>query len=206
MNVAAILSAKGNTVEVVGPDVPVNVAVHRMSTRGIGSLGERNFRQLVIDGARKLGLEPVTDQEARDKALVGVGDAERMILVENDCIVRIEAESDATFLPLALAMQLYGAKRSPLDVDVELFDGGDDDVMAVRLAPQHGREEAHHFPPQYRPSFMIPGAVGGNSHRRNAAMLRMPLIHWRQLAFVDQLLQGGEAYPLKVDGRMSFGH
>ena len=38
MNVAAILSAKGNTVEVVGPDIPVTVAVHRMSTRGIGSL------------------------------------------------------------------------------------------------------------------------------------------------------------------------
>ena len=38
MNVAAILSAKGNTVEVVHPDTPVTVAVHRMSTRGIGSL------------------------------------------------------------------------------------------------------------------------------------------------------------------------
>jgi len=38
MNVAAILSAKGNTVEVVGPDVPVTIAVHRMATRGIGSL------------------------------------------------------------------------------------------------------------------------------------------------------------------------
>jgi CBS domain-containing protein len=38
MNVAAILSAKGNTVEVVGPDTPVTVAVHRMSTRSIGSL------------------------------------------------------------------------------------------------------------------------------------------------------------------------
>ena len=38
MNVAAILSAKGNTVEVVHPDTPVTVAVHRMATRGIGSL------------------------------------------------------------------------------------------------------------------------------------------------------------------------
>ena len=38
MNVAAILSAKGNTVEVVGPDAPVTVAVHRMATRNIGSL------------------------------------------------------------------------------------------------------------------------------------------------------------------------
>ena len=38
MNVAAILSAKGNTVEVVGPETPVTVAVHRMATRGIGSL------------------------------------------------------------------------------------------------------------------------------------------------------------------------
>ncbi len=38
MNVAAILSAKGNMVEVVSPDTPITVAVHRMSTRGIGSL------------------------------------------------------------------------------------------------------------------------------------------------------------------------
>jgi len=38
MNVAAILAAKGNTVEVVHPDTPVTVAVHRMSTRVIGSL------------------------------------------------------------------------------------------------------------------------------------------------------------------------
>ena len=38
MNVAAILAAKGNTVEVVGPDTPVTVAVHRMATRNIGSL------------------------------------------------------------------------------------------------------------------------------------------------------------------------
>ena len=38
MNVAAILSAKGNTVEVVGPETPVTVAVHRMATRAIGSL------------------------------------------------------------------------------------------------------------------------------------------------------------------------
>lgn len=38
MHVAAILSAKGATVEVVGPDTPVTVAVHRMTSRGIGSL------------------------------------------------------------------------------------------------------------------------------------------------------------------------
>jgi CBS domain-containing protein len=38
MHVAAILSAKGATVEVVGPDTPVSVAVHRMASRGIGSL------------------------------------------------------------------------------------------------------------------------------------------------------------------------
>jgi CBS domain-containing protein len=38
MNVAAILSAKGNTVEVVHPDTPITVAVHRMSTRTIGCL------------------------------------------------------------------------------------------------------------------------------------------------------------------------
>jgi CBS domain-containing protein len=38
MHVAAILSAKGATVEVVGPETPLTVAVHRMVSRGIGSL------------------------------------------------------------------------------------------------------------------------------------------------------------------------
>jgi CBS domain-containing protein len=38
MHVAAILSAKGATVEVVGPETPLSVAVHRMTSRGIGSL------------------------------------------------------------------------------------------------------------------------------------------------------------------------
>jgi CBS domain-containing protein len=38
MHVAAILSAKGATVEVVGPETPVTVAVHRMASLGIGSL------------------------------------------------------------------------------------------------------------------------------------------------------------------------
>jgi CBS domain-containing protein len=38
MHVAAILSAKGATVEVVSPETPVSVAVHRMASRGIGSL------------------------------------------------------------------------------------------------------------------------------------------------------------------------
>jgi CBS domain-containing protein len=38
MHVAAILSTKGATVEVVGPETPLTVAVHRMTSRGIGSL------------------------------------------------------------------------------------------------------------------------------------------------------------------------
>lgn len=38
MNVAAILSSKGSTVEVVGPETLASVAVHRMATRNIGCL------------------------------------------------------------------------------------------------------------------------------------------------------------------------
>ena len=38
MNVAAILSSKGTTVEVVGPETLAGVAVHRMASRGIGCL------------------------------------------------------------------------------------------------------------------------------------------------------------------------
>ncbi len=38
MNVAAILSSKGSTVEVVGPETLASVAVHRMASRNIGCL------------------------------------------------------------------------------------------------------------------------------------------------------------------------
>ena len=38
MNVASILSTKGATVEVVGPDTLASVAVHRMASRSIGCL------------------------------------------------------------------------------------------------------------------------------------------------------------------------
>lgn len=38
MNVASILSTKGATVEVVGPDTLAGVAIHRMASRGIGCL------------------------------------------------------------------------------------------------------------------------------------------------------------------------
>lgn len=38
MNVASILSTKGATVEVVGPDTLATVAVHRMASRNIGCL------------------------------------------------------------------------------------------------------------------------------------------------------------------------
>ena len=38
MNVATILSTKGSTVEVVGPETLVSVAIHRMSGRSIGCL------------------------------------------------------------------------------------------------------------------------------------------------------------------------
>ena len=38
VNVASILSTKGSTVEVVGPETLASVAVHRMATRGIGCL------------------------------------------------------------------------------------------------------------------------------------------------------------------------
>ena len=38
MNVATILSTKGSTVEVVGPETLVSVAVHRMAGRNIGCL------------------------------------------------------------------------------------------------------------------------------------------------------------------------
>jgi CBS domain-containing protein len=38
VNVAAILSSKGTTVEVVGPETLASVAVHRMASRGIGCL------------------------------------------------------------------------------------------------------------------------------------------------------------------------
>ena len=126
-------------------------------------------------------------------------DAQRMLGVEDDGVAAVEPEGDAAIAPFAFALHLDRAEGGAFDLDVELFDGRDQHVAAVGLAPEHGREQPDHRRPADRRALVIPGAVARDPHARMAAVLGIPLIDRRQPALVDQLLQLGEAESLKVD-------
>ena len=76
--------------------------------------------------------------------------------------------------PVAFAGHLDRPEGGGLDLDLELLDRGHQHVAAVGLAPQDGREQAHHRRPADRRAVMIPGAVAGDAHPRMAAALGIP--------------------------------
>uniref|UniRef100_A0A0N5A026 NAD-specific glutamate dehydrogenase n=1 Tax=Parastrongyloides trichosuri TaxID=131310 RepID=A0A0N5A026_PARTI len=72
-------------------------------------------------------------------------------------------------------------KRQVLDPDLQLL-GGRDQMIAVRVLPQHRREQPHQFGAANGRAFMDPHAVGADQDVDVAAMLRMPQVHRRQAA------------------------
>jgi CBS domain-containing protein len=114
MNVAAILSAKGNTVEVVGPDAPITVAVHRMATRNIGSLvvvgpddqlvgvvGERDIvRAVERHGARF--------QELRVRDVVNTGMATCTVTDDLAEVMRRMTATRSRHMPVLEGAQVVG--------------------------------------------------------------------------------------------------
>jgi len=87
VNVAAILSSKGTTVEVVGPETLASVAVHRMASRSIGCLvvvgaddqllgvlAERDVVRAIDRHGDGLSRLHVKDVMARNPATCAVGD------------------------------------------------------------------------------------------------------------------------------------
>jgi hypothetical protein len=111
----------------------------------------------------------------------------------------IECEGDVLIMTFSLDAHAVRAKGGRFDVDVEHFDGSDENMAAVRLPPQYGRKEPNHRGPSNWCSLVIPGAVAGDTHARMPAMLGIPLIDRRQTALLDELLQLSEAYALKLD-------
>ena len=97
-------------------------------------------------------------------------------------------------------------KAVALHLDVKLLDGRHRYMPAVRLAPQHGREQPHHCRPSDRRSLVIPGAIARDAHPRIAAALRVPLVDRRKPALRDQPLQLGEADAVKIDRWPALGH
>src|SRR5215211_2227583 len=85
--------------------------------RGPVSLFERNLGKLVIDAARKLGLEPVADFDARRWAVRRFHHSDRIGRPDNDPIAAVEPEGDASITARAFGLHLRGAERRRFDVD-----------------------------------------------------------------------------------------
>ena len=75
-----------------------------------GLFGERNLGELVIKRTRQLGLEPVADEHARRRTLIGGGDPQGMPGAEDHRVTAVEAEGDAAIAPFAFALHLERAE------------------------------------------------------------------------------------------------
>src|SRR3546814_9264649 len=84
-------------------------------------------------------------------------------------IVGVEAEDQLARPPLPLALHLDGTEGHVLDRDGKLFGRGDEDVAAVGLAAQDGREEPDHRRAIDATALMIPTAVDRKSTRLNSS-------------------------------------
>lgn len=99
---------------------------------------EGNFGELIIDGPTQRGLEAVPDLHSR--RLVPVGREKPMACTDDHRIAAIQLESDPSIAPGSIGFHLDGTERGEFDIDVELLDGSHERVIAVRLAPENGRE------------------------------------------------------------------
>ena len=123
-----------------------------------------------------------------------------------DRVSAVEREGDALIAAVAFADHLDRAEGGRFNLDVELLDGGDEDVTAIGLAAQNGREQADHRGAPDWLSVMIPGAVARDAHPEFAAALGVPSLDRRQAALLDQLLKLVEADPLKLDRWAALRH
>src|SRR5207302_497779 len=104
-------------------------AVAPHAARGAAA-GERELGKLIINSARKLGLEPVPNDEARRGADWGVDDVEAVVTAEDQRVAAIEPERDALVAAFAVAGHLDRPERRGLDIDVELLRRRDQHVTA----------------------------------------------------------------------------
>ena len=170
------------------------------------ALGKRDVGEFIIKRAGKLGLEPVADREARTGTVGGGDDDERMRRAGDDRVAAVEPETEAAGFTLALAGHFERAQGGRFDLNGQFLGRGDEDVAAVWLAPEDGREQAHHRLAPDRIALMIPGAIAGDAHVRIAAVGGMPLVDRGTRARLDR---GGERIePLsgEVDRGAGLGH
>ena len=168
--------------------------------------GQRKLGQLIIYGPCQLGLEPVTDKQARGGTGGRIDHLQRVIGVENHGVSTVEAEGDAVALSFALAAHLDGSESGGLDLDVELLCRRDEHMTAVGLTPEDGREQPDHRRAPDRAALMVPGPVASDAHARISATFRIPAVDRRQATLVDQPLQLGKGHSLKIDRRTALGH
>ena len=104
----------------------------------------------------------------------------------------IEAKGERGVPADTLRLHFDRDKGGVLDRDVELFDGRDQDIAAVGLATQDGREQPHHFLAPDRRAHVEPCPVACDPHVAVAAMRRIPLRDRRQASLAREPGHVGE--------------
>src|SRR5438309_416337 len=174
--------------------------------RRVAAGGERELGKLIIDRARQLCLEPMSNRKAGGWAAGSVDDVQRMFRAKNNRVPAVEPECQALFSSFAFAAHLDRPECGGLDFDIELLRRSDEHMAAIGFAPEHRREEADHRGTPDRAALVVPGAVPPDTHARVAATIGIPLVDRRQAALVDQSLQIGETYSLQLDRWAALGH
>jgi len=169
-------------------------------------LGQRDVGQFVIKRARQLGLEPVAHREPRRWAMWGLDHAQRVVGAGNDRVAAVERKADATFVARPFHRHRKRAKRGCLDEDRQFLGGGDEDMAAIGLAPQHGREQADHRLAPDRVPLVIPRAVARNAHLAVAAVIRVPAFDRGVRAVGDTRRKLVERLAGEIDRGVRFRH
>ena len=129
-----------------------------------------------------------------------------MVAAEDQRVAAVEPEANALIASFATAGHFDRPEGGGFDVDVELLRRRDEDVPAVRLAPEDGRKQAHHGRAPDWTALVVPGPVAGNTHTGVAAAIRIPPLDRWQPPSVDQRLQCREADSLKLDRWAALRH
>ena len=112
-----------------------------------------------------------------------------MVGPDDQRVGMIDFERDSAGFIGPFAGHRDGAEGGAVDRDRQPLGGGDEDVAAIGLAAQHGREHADHRVAADRLAAIGPAAIAVNDHLAVAAMRGVPPFDWRQGAAGERLRQ-----------------
>jgi hypothetical protein len=167
---------------------------------------KRKFGKLIIDRPGELRFQSTSNDKARRWASVGLHNVERIVRTRDYHFAAIQSEGDALVATRTGELHFDRTKRGRFDINIEFLCGSYENVAAIGLASQDGREEADHLWTPNWGTLVKPSAIACDTYARMAAMFGIPAFYRWQAAFFDMPFKLGEAYSVELDRRATFGH